>query len=383
MKTTAAILYEMGLAQPYAESSPLVIDEITLAGPGPGEVLVEIAAAGLCHSDLSVVDGSRPRVMPMVLGHEASGIVREVGPAGPGAAELAPGDHVIFSWVPICGRCHYCVTGRGALCEPGGQANIAGTLLNGERRFTDSRSQPPRACHHHLGVSAFSQFTVAAQESLIKIDCALPLGVAALFGCAVMTGVGAVFNTARVHSGSSVAVFGMGGVGLSAVTGARAAGAYPIIAIDRVDDKLKLARELGATQTINATQNDPVVAIKELGHGGADYAFESAGSEAVLIQAYDSTRRGGTTITIGLPAPGKMFSVPALGIVAEERTIKGSYMGSCVPRRDIPRYIGMYQAGILPVDKLHTHTLRLEEINDGFDRLAQAQAVRQIISFMK
>lgn len=382
MKTRTAILYEMGLAQPYTESSPLVVDEITLAGPGPGEVLVEIAAAGLCHSDLSVVNGSRPRVMPMVLGHEASGIVRDVGPTGPGIAEFAPGDHVVFSWVPICGRCHYCITGRGALCEPGGEANISGTLLTGARRFTDSRSQPPQTCNHHLGVSAFSQFTVAARESLVKIDPALPLGVAALFGCAVMTGVGAVLNTARVESGSSVAIFGMGGVGLSAVMGARAAGAYPIIAVDRVDDKLKLARELGATHTVNAVQDDPVVAIKELGRGGADYAFESVGNETVLIQAYGSTRRGGTTVTIGLPAPNKMFTVPALGIVAEERTIKGSYMGSCLPRRDIPRYIGMYQAGILPVEKLHTHTLQLEEINAGFDRLAQAQAVRQIISFV-
>lgn len=381
MKTRAAILYEMGLAQPYAESSPLVVDEITLEEPSAGEVLVEIVAAGLCHSDLSVVDGSRPRVMPMVLGHEASGIVREVGTTGAGGAEFAVGDHVVFSWVPVCGRCHYCVTGRGALCEPGGEANIAGTLLNGARRFTDSRSQPPQSCNHHLGVSAFSQFTVAAQESLVKIDRALPLDVAALFGCAVMTGVGAVFNTARVESGSSVAVFGMGGVGLSALMGARAAGAYPIIAVDRVDNKLKLARELGATHTINAVEDNAVTAIKDVTRGGADYVFESVGNEKVLIQAYESTRRGGTTITIGLPAPGKMFAVPALGIVAEERTIKGSYMGSCVPRRDIPRYIGMYQAGILPVDKLHTHTLRLEEINAGFDRLARAQAVRQIISF--
>lgn len=387
MKTRAAVLYEMGLAQPYSESSPLVVDEIALAAPGPGEVLVEIAAAGLCHSDLSVVDGSRPRVMPMVLGHEASGIVREVGPSGqigPGGsrtAEFAPGDHVVFSWVPICRRCHFCITGRGALCEPGGQANIAGTLLNGARRFTDSRSQPPQRCHHHLGVSAFSQFTVAAQESLVKIDDTLPLGVAALFGCAVMTGVGAVLNTARAKAGSSVAIFGMGGVGLSAVMGARAAGTYPVIAVDRVADKLKLARELGATHTINAMEDDPVAAIKEISSGGADYAFESVGNEKVLIQAYESTRRGGTTITVGLPAPDKMFAVPALGIVAEERTIKGSYMGSCVPSRDIPRYIGMYQAGILPVDKLHTHTLRLEEINVGFDRLAQAQAVRQIILF--
>jgi alcohol dehydrogenase len=230
-------------------------------------------------------------------------------------------------------------------------------------------------------VSGFSQFTVAAQESLVKIDPSLPLVEAALFGCAVMTGVGAVVNTARVTSGSAVTVFGMGGVGLSAIMGARAIGAYPIVAVDRLDDKLKLAREVGATHTVNAVRDDPIAAIRELTQGGADYAFESVGSETVLIQAYESTRRGGSTITIGLPAPGKMFSVPAVGITLEERTIKGSYMGSSVPRRDIPRYIAMFQAGILPVDKLHTHTLRLEEINVGFDRLAQGQAVRQVIEF--
>jgi alcohol dehydrogenase len=377
MKTKAAVLYEMGAPQPYAESLPLVIDDTTLAGPGPGEVLVEIAGAGLCHSDLSVVDGSRPRKMPMVMGHEASGIVREVGA---GVAEFADGDHVVFSFVPVCGRCLYCASGRGSLCEPGAEANIAGTLLSGARRFTNAQSQ---ACNHHLGVSGFSQFTVAAQESLVKIDPSLPLLEAALFGCAVMTGVGAVVNTARATSGSSVAAFGMGGVGLSVIMGARVVGAYPIVAVDRLDDKLKLAREIGATHTVNAAQDDPIAAIRELTQGGADYAFESVGSESVLIQAYESTRRGGTTVSVGLPAPGKMFSVPAVGITLEERTIKGSYMGSSVPRRDIPRYIGMYQAGILPVDRLHTHTLRLEEINAGFDRLAQAEAVRQVIDFAR
>lgn len=369
------MLYEMGAPQPYAESLPLVIDELTLADEGPGEVLVEMVGAGLCHSDLSVVDGSRPRKMPMVLGHEASGIVREVGPE---VTEFAPGDHVVFSFVPVCGRCAYCASGRGALCEPGAQANVAGTLLSGARRFTNSQSQ---ACNHHLGVSGFSQFTVAAQESLVKIDASLPLAEAALFGCAVLTGVGAVVNTAQVAPGTSVAVFGMGGVGLSAIMGARAVGAYPIVAVDLLDDKLKLAREVGATHTVNAAQEDPIAAIREVTSGGADYAFESVGSESVLIQAYESTRRGGTTITVGLPAPGKMFTVPAVSIAMEERTIKGSFMGSSVPRRDIPRYIGLYQAGILPVDKLHTHTLRLDEINAGFDRLAQGQAVRQIIKF--
>lgn len=375
MKTKAAVLYEMGALPPYAESLPLVIDEMTLADAGPGEVLVEISGAGLCHSDLSVIDGSRPRKLPLVMGHEASGIVREVGAE---VAEFVAGDHVVFSFVPVCGRCLYCASGRGWLCAPGAQANIAGTLLSGASRFTNSQAA---VCGHHLGVSGFSQFTVAAQESLVKIDPSLPLVKAALFGCAVMTGVGAVVNTARVTSGSAVAVFGMGGVGLSAIMGARAVEAYPVVAIDRLDGKLKLAREAGATHTVNAAQDDPVAAIRELTAGGADYAFESVGNESVLIQAYESTRRGGTTITAGLPAPGKMFSVPAVGITLEERTIKGSYMGSSVPRRDIPRYIDMYQAGVLPVDKLHTHSLRLEEINAGFDRLAQGQAVRQIIDF--
>jgi len=375
MKTKAAVLYEMGAPQPYAESLPLIIDDLTLADAGPGEVLVEIAGAGLCHSDLSVLDGSRPRKLPLVMGHEASGIVREVGA---GVAEFVAGDHVVFSFVPVCGRCLFCASGRGALCEPGAQANIAGTLLSGARRFMNSESE---LCNHHLGVSGFSQFTVAAAESLVKIGASLPLVKAALFGCAVMTGVGAVVNTARVSPGSAVAVFGMGGVGLSAIMGARAVGAYPIVAVDRLDDKLKLAREVGATHTVNVVRDDPVVAIRELTGGGAEYAFESVGSETVLIQAYESTRRGGTTITVGLPAPGKMFSVPAVGITLEERTIKGSYMGSSVPRRDIPRYIAMYEAGILPVDKLHTHTLRLEEINAGFDRLAQGQAVRQVVDF--
>lgn len=375
MKTKAAVLYEMGAPQPYAESAPLVIDDVTLAPPGAGEVLVEIAGAGLCHSDLSVLDGSRPRVMPMVMGHEASGIVREVGP---GVAGFAPDDHVVFSFVPLCGRCIYCASGRGALCERGAQANAAGTLLSGARHFTDSQA---RTCHHHLGVSAFSQFTVAAQELLVKIDQTVPLDIAVLFGCAVMTGVGAVVNTARVEAGASVAIFGMGGVGLSAVMGARAIGAYPIIAVDRLEAKLTLARAAGATHTVNAEHADAVEAIRELTRGGAGYAFESVGSEQVLIQAYQATGRGGTTISIGLPHPSKLFAVPAVSIAAEERTIKGSYMGSSIPRRDIPRYIAMYQAGILPVDTLHTHTLRLDEINAGFDRLAQAQAVRQIITF--
>ncbi|MCQ3931821.1 MAG: alcohol dehydrogenase [Chloroflexi bacterium] len=375
MKTKAAILYQMELPAPYNTSRPLQIEDVQLDAPGTGEVLVEIAAAGLCHSDLSVIDGSRPRVMPMVMGHEAAGIVREVGPT---VSEFRDGDHVVFSFVPSCGTCIYCATGRAALCENGARANVAGTLLSGARRFTNHHHQ---ACHHHLGVSAFTQFTVVAQESLVKIDPVIPLDKAALFGCAVLTGVGAVVNTARVEPGSSVAVFGMGGVGLSTVMGAAAAGAYPIIAVDVIPDKLLSAQKIGASHIINAAVDNPVQAIREITKGGTVYSFECVGNERVLLQAYEATGRGGMTITMGLPHPSKQFSISAVSMVVEERTIKGSYMGSAVPRRDIPRFIQMYQAGHLPVEQLLTHTLSIDEINMGFDRLAKAEAVRQIITF--
>ena len=375
MKTKAAILYAMGLNSPYAETSPLKVEDIQLDMPHAGEVLVEIVSAGLCHSDLSVIDASRPRVMPMVLGHEAAGIVREVGA---GVQEFAEGDHVVFSFVPACGHCVYCATGRAALCENGAKANTAGSLLSGGRRFHTHMGQE---CHHHLGVSAFSQFTVAAQESLVKITPEVSLETAALFGCAVLTGVGAVLNTAQVAAGTSVVVFGMGGVGLSAIMGAKAAGATPIIAVDVLDDKLALAKAVGASHIVNAARDNPVEAIREITKGGAAYSFESVGSERVLLQAYEATQRGGMTITMGLPHPSKQLTISAVSLVAEERILKGSYMGSAVPRRDIPRFIAMYQAGLLPVEKLHTHTLLLEDINSGFDRLAKAEAVRQLIRF--
>src|SRR5829696_5491902 len=244
MRTQAAALYEMSKPRPYADSRPLVIEDLDLDGPGPGEVLVEIAAAGLCHSDLSTINGSRPRPLPMVLGHEASGIVREVGP---NVADLKVDDHVVFSFVPICGRCLCCATGRPALCESGAAANLAGTLLGGGVRFRKGAN----LMLHHLGVSAFSQFTVAAQESLIRIDPSVSLPTAALFGCAILTGVGAVTNTAKVAPGQPVAIFGLGGVGLSAVMGAKLAGAFPIIAVDTLPAKFDLARRLGAHHTLD------------------------------------------------------------------------------------------------------------------------------------
>ncbi|MEV6284515.1 zinc-dependent alcohol dehydrogenase family protein [Kribbella sp. NPDC051770] len=366
MIVRGAVLREMGLPQPYAESRPLQVEEVSLADPGPGELLVRVRAAGLCHSDLSVIDGSRPRVMPMLLGHEATGeVVRSE------AEGFAPGDTVGFAFVPACGVCGPCAEGRAALCEPGAVANTAGTLLGGSQRLD--------GVHHHLGVSGFADHAVVSARSAVKIDPSLPPEIAALFGCAVMTGVGAVVNTARVQPGQSAVVFGLGGVGLSALLGAVLAGAHPIVAVDVVPAKLELALELGATAAIDARGNDVVEQVKEATAGGAHYAFETVGSAAVLTQAYDATRRGGTTVTVGLPHPSQLLSISAVSLVAEERTLKGSYLGSAVPSRDIPRYIALYLAGRLPVDKLLTSTVALDGLNEAFDQLAAGTTIRQVL----
>jgi alcohol dehydrogenase len=377
MMTRAAILMEMGLPRAYAQSRPLQIMEMQLAPPGPGELLVSVGAAGLCHSDLSVIDGSRPRPMPMALGHEAAGVVHAVGT---GVTAFAPGDHVVFAFVPSCGTCLPCAEGRPALCEPGAAANTAGVLLGGGRRWGQiaGKATGRTPVHHHLGVSGFAEHVVVSARSAVRVPADLPVEIAALFGCAVMTGVGAVVNTARVPPGASVAVFGLGGVGLSTVLGAAASGAFPIVAVDMVPEKLDLALSLGATHAV-AGGADAVAGVRAATRTGADFVFESVGHEAVLAQAYAATKRGGTTIATGLPHPSKQFSIPAVSLVAEERTVKGSYMGSAVPRRDLPRFIAMYQAGLLPVDRLLTHRLSLDEVNEGFDRLADGVGVRQVI----
>lgn len=372
MKTKAAVLHEIGRPRPYAETRPLLIEELELDPPGEGEVLVRIGAAGLCHSDLSVVNGNRPRPVPMALGHEAAGEVVEVGR---GVSDLAPGDHVVMIFVPSCGHCLPCMEGRPALCEPGALSNGAGTLLSGQRRLHLEGAE----VHHHMGVSAFAEYAVCARPSLVKIDRELPLTEAALFGCAVLTGVGAVVNTAKVVPGSSVAVVGLGGVGLNALLGARLAGAERIVAVDVLDDKLALARQLGATDTFNATEPDAVAAIREATRGGVDYAFEMAGSVKAMDLCYRVTKRGGTTVTAGLSHPDHKFEVQHVSLVAEERTVKGSYIGSCVPLRDVPRYIALYRQGKLPVDRLMSAQLSLEQINEGFDRLAEGHTVRQVI----
>ena len=374
MQTTAAVLRTMGAARPYADSRPLSIETVTLDAPGPGEVRVAIKAAGLCHSDLSVINGDRPRPLPMALGHEAAGVVEALGE---GVHDLAVGDHVVMVFMPSCGHCNPCAEGRPALCEPGAAANGKGELLTGGRRLHD----PDGDLNHHLGCSAFAAHAVVSRRSLVKVDADLPLEHAALFGCAVLTGVGAVVNTAGVRAGQSAVVVGLGGVGLSSVLGALAAGASPVVAVDLSGDKLALARTLGPVLTVNAGDADAVEQVRALTGGGADFAFEMAGSVHALDAAWRMTRRGGTTVTAGLPPPEAALAVNVVSLVAEERTLKGSYIGTCVPGRDIPRYVALFRQGRLPVDRLLSGTIALSDINAAFDQLADGKAVRTVIRF--
>lgn len=372
MKIRAAVLREIGRPAPYAQSRPLTLDEVELDPPGPGEVLVRIRAAGLCHSDLSVIDGNRARPLPMVLGHEAAGVVEETGP---GVTGLEPGDHVVAAFVPSCGHCAPCDAGRPALCEPGFAANSAGTLLSGSRRLHEAAGP----VHHHLGVSGFADHAVLAANSLVRVPGDLPFAEAALFGCAVITGVGAVVNTTAMPRGASVAVIGLGGVGLAAMLAARMLDSEHVIAVDMNPAKLAVARDFGATATVNAADADAVAQIRGLTGGGVAFAFEMAGAARALELAYGITRRGGTTVSAGLSNPDQRVSLQHLSLVAEERTLKGSYLGSCVPSRDIPRYIEWYREGQLPVDRLLSERIRLDDINAGFDRLAAGESIRQVV----
>jgi alcohol dehydrogenase len=370
----AAILNEMGRTRPYANSKPLVVEDVDLDPPGPGELLIKIKATGLCHSDLSVVNGDRPRPMPMVLGHEAAG---EVVECGAGVIDLKPGDQVVLAFVPSCGSCLPCMEGRPGLCDPGARANGAGTLLSGARRLHFHKDK--ELIYHHIGVSGYAEYAVVSRRSAIKVDASLPAHEAALFGCAVLTGVGAVINTAKVPAGSSVAVVGLGGVGLSALLAANLVGAAEIVAVDTNSQKLEIASRLGATKTVKVGP-EAAKEVRDLTSGGVDFALEMASSVPALQLAFDITRRGGTTVTASLPHPEHRFSIPAVLLAAEERVLKGSYLGSCVPARDVPRYISLYQRGKLPVDKLLSEIVSIGELNEAFDRLADGRSIRQVMT---
>lgn len=368
-----AVLRERGLPRPYAESRPLEIVELELPDPGPGEVVVEIAAASLCRSDLSVVNGARVWPLPMVIGHEAAGTVAAVGP---GVAAFSPGDDVVLAYLPQCGECTRCRAGEAWLCETGSAANQKGELLTGGTRLTH-RGEP---FHHHMGVAAFAEYTLVSEASAVKVAPGLEARHTCLFGCAVLCGGGTVLNTAGVDQGDSVAVVGLGAVGLSAVLGARAAGADPIVAIDRLDTKLARAASLGADEVLMAAE-DTRARVAELTGGGVDHAIEASGTLDGFELATGLVRRGGTVTTLGLPGPGVSYDLQLAPLVVASGTVRGSYLGSCVTQRDVPRFIELYREGRFPVDELVSHRLGLDDINVALDRLADGEALRQVIEF--
>lgn len=366
MEITAAVLAASGEVQgPYAASAPLTLKSLTLDAPKPGELLVRIDAAGICHSDLSVINGDRPRPMPMALGHEAAATVLATGDADD--AQFAVGDQVVLVFLPSCGECVACASGQGYLCPNAATANGEGRLMRGGRRLHDGNCE----VHHHLGVSAFASHAVVDRRSAVKVDRDIPPETAALFGCAVLTGVGAVMNTAAVRPGESVLVYGLGGVGLAALLGALAAGAQPVMAVDPSPEKRALALELGAAMAVapDAAGDLPK----------AQVVIETVGKAAVLAQAYAAAARGGRIVTVGLPNPSEMLNISALSLVAEGKTLAGSYMGSSIPSRDIPRYVALWRAGRLPVERLLTSVSPLSDINMLMDRLASGAAMRQVV----
>jgi alcohol dehydrogenase len=367
LTTRAAVLTTSSALRPYTASRPLEVRDVALEEPQAGELLVRIRAAGVCHSDLSVVNGDRPRPLPMVLGHEAAGEVVEVGS---GVDDVRPGDHVVLTFAPRCGRCRQCLRGRPHLCDAAAASNSAGTLLGGSRRLRAGGGM----VHHHLGVSAFSEFAVVHRSSVVVVEDDIPFDAAALMGCALLTGVGAVLRAAETAPGDTVAVWGLGGVGLSAVIGAVAAGAGTIIAIDTVPWKRDLALNLGATHAL-APERD----VRDVVEGGVDVAIEAVGGSAVLAAAYGATSRGGCTVTVSLPPPTAVLQLPQLSLVAEARTLKGSYLGSADPSEMIPLLAGWWRQGTLPVDRLMSSRIALDDVNEAMDALASGAVARQII----
>ncbi len=375
MNARGAVLHGAGAAAPYAASRPLAVETLELLPPRGGEVLVRVVTAGLCHSDLSHIDGTLRKPFPLVLGHEAAGIVEEVGPEVTG---VGPGDRVVFAFVPACGRCTPCLTGHASRCARGMAANGKGELLGGGTRFRLG-GEP---AYHHLGVSAFCERVVCAQESLVRVADDTPLEIASFFGCAALTGLGAVFNVARVEPGTSVAVFGAGGVGMMALLGALAAGATRTVVVDPVAAKRALALELGATAAVDPAAGDAAAQVAErLGAPGADYAIEAAGSPKALEDAVAATAAGGTAVAVGLARGGASAALPYGPLVVGEKTLRGSFMGSSVAQRDVPRYIGLWRAGRLPVEKLVSGVVTLDGLNAAFDRLAGGEAVRTLCRF--
>ena len=367
MKSRAAVLFETG--------QKLEICELDVQDPGPGEVRIRMVAGGVCHSDLHVMTGHLSAPLPAVLGHEGAGIVADVGA---GVTSVQPGDHVIPLWRLSCGECEYCTGGRPALCAAGTEIRWSGRLLDGTSRF----KLDGKEIKHFAGVSSFSNYTVLPEKAVLKIPDDLPLERAALLGCAVITGVGAVVNAAQVRPGRTVAVFGCGGVGINVVQGAILAGAEKIIAVDLLESRLEHAKRFGATHVVDASAGDPVEQIRDLTGGrGVDYAFEVIGLPNTMRQAYDSLAKRGVAMVVGITPTTAEVTVPALSLVYEERVLTGSLYGSAAPKTDIPRLIDLYRAGSLKLDELLTRSYPIEEINQAYDALESGETLRSVVTF--
>jgi S-(hydroxymethyl)glutathione dehydrogenase / alcohol dehydrogenase len=366
MEALAAVLYQT--------LEPLRIETVEVLPPGPGEVRVRIHAAGVCHSDLHVMKGDQPMKVPIILGHEGAGVIEEVGP---GVTDLEPGDHVIPIWRMSCGRCGYCLGGRPALCDVGTRLRFTGLMPDGQTRFRNAAGEP---ILHYAGVSTFSQLSTMPEAAVVKIPKDVSFEHAALIGCGVITGFGAVMNAAGVPAGSSVAVFGAGGIGLNIVQTARLAGATTIIAIDRVPRKLGYAAGFGATHVIDSTDSDPVQAVKDLTGGlGVDFAFEAVGLPEPIEQAYDSTKKGGTCVVVGISPPSARARINVNALVYAEKTLKGSIYGSTRPRIDLLRLIDLHRAGRIDLDSLLTRTYPLSQINEAYEALERGEVARSLV----
>ncbi len=369
MGTRAAVL--TGLDQPL-----VVRDGVEVEAPRTGEIRIRVAACGVCRSDLSMQDGTLPVPMPVVLGHEASAVVEEVGD---GVTALAPGDHVVVSWVPQCGECFFCRRGQPQLCQTSDVVLLAGALLDGTPRLRLDGAP----LFQMSGAGTFAEVTVIPASSAVRIPEDMPLDVAALLGCAVLTGVGAALNTATIRPGDAVAVVGCGGVGLNVIQGARIAGADVIVAVDVNPAKLATAEAFGATATVDASVVEPVNAVRDLtGQRGADVAFEALGTGATIDQVVAMTRRGGQAVLVGIPRLDVVLSLPAmLGVVLAERTIKGCWYGSSDIRRDVPRLVDLYREGRLRLDELISRRIDLAQVNDALAAMKAGEVARSVIVY--
>jgi NDMA-dependent alcohol dehydrogenase len=359
------------------QNQPLVIrTDVEVEAPHAHEVKVRMGASGVCHSDLSMINGTMFAMPPIILGHEGAGVVEEVGE---GVTSVAPGDHVVISWVPQCGECYFCQKDQGYLCEGASAALAAGALLDGTTRATSEGAPLPQMA----GAGTFSEVSILPDTAVVKIDSDVDMRVAALIGCGVLTGTGAAMNTANIKQGDTVAVIGCGGVGLNVIQGARIAGATEIIAIDMNETKLQMAKEFGATATINASQGDPVAQVLEMTGGrGADVSFEVIGLGPTIDQAINMARRGGQAILVGVPKMDVMVTVPAFfGVVLNEKTIKGCWYGSSNVQRDVPKLVDLYKKGELKLDELISRTITLDEVNDAFAAMETGEVARSVIQY--